>query len=264
VTTPDGLVLTYSYNTSGTTPNGNERLASVSYSTSPATSQSYLYESSIAPFGLTGIIDENGNRYATWKYDSNGRGLSSQHGISADLTTVSYDDTTGNRTVTNALGEQEVYHFTTLQGVPKVTEIDRLASATTLAAKRLFTYDSNGYGASATDWNGHLTKYVNNVHGQPTSITEASGTPQTRTTTIAYDSVLDHLPDQIVTPGLTTSYTYDGSCNPLTKTLTDTTTQTVPYATKGHTRTWRYSWSNFLVASVTNPRSTSEVTKFNL
>ena len=97
----------------------------MSYSTTPATSQTYLYENTNLPFALTGIIDEDGNRYATWTYDANGRGLSSQHAGGADLTTISYDDTTGNRTVTNALGEQMLYKFTALQDVPKVTEIDR-------------------------------------------------------------------------------------------------------------------------------------------
>ena len=44
-------------------------------------------------------------------------GLSSQRGSNANLTTVSYDDTSGDRTVTNALGEQEIYYFTTLEGI---------------------------------------------------------------------------------------------------------------------------------------------------
>ena len=47
----------------------------VSYSTTPGTGQSYLYENSTLPFALTGIIDEDGNRYATWTYDSSSRGL---------------------------------------------------------------------------------------------------------------------------------------------------------------------------------------------
>jgi hypothetical protein len=197
VTTPDGLILTYGFDQSGVTPGVDDRLASISYSTSPVTSQSYVYENSAVPFALTGIIDENGKRYATWTYDATGRALTSQLGANANLTTINYDDATGDRMVTNALGEQEVYKFTTLQGVPKVTEIDRLADPTLhiAAAIQLFTYDSNGYTASQTDWNGNngtLTTYVNDVHGQPTSITETSGTLQLRTTTVTYDPVFVH------------------------------------------------------------------------
>jgi YD repeat-containing protein len=260
VTTPDGLVLAYGY--AATASGAQSQLVSVTYSTSPQTSQTYLYENAALPFALTGITDEDGNRYATWTYDAQGRGLSSQHAGGADLTTVAYDDTTGNRTVTNALGPQQVYKFTTLQGVPKVTEIDRQGTSTTTAASQTFTYDTNGYTASVTDWNGNQTTYVNDVHGQPTTISEAVGTPQARTTSITYLSNY-HLPSQIVTPGLTTNYSYDGSGNLLTKTLNDTTTTTTPYATNGQTRTWTYTWSNFLLASAKGPRTdVSELTAF--
>jgi RHS repeat-associated protein len=261
VTTPDGLILTYGYSSSGVTPGVLDRLASVAYSTTPQTSQSYLYENSALPFALTGITDEDGNRYATWTYDSSGRGLTSQHAGGADLTTVVYN-ADGSRMVTNALGQQLVYTFTTLQGVPKVTEINRQATSTTSAATETFTYDSNGYTASVTDWNGNQTTYVNDVHGQPTTINEAVGTPQARTTTITYLSNY-HLPSEIVTPGLTTNFAYDSSGDLLARTLTDTTSSTVPYSTSGQARTWTYTWSNFLLASAQNPRTdVQEVAKF--
>ena len=250
VTTPDGLVLTYDYTGSGAA----SQLASVSYSTSPVTSQTYLYENAALPNALTGIIDENGNRYATWTYDSKGRALTSQHAGGADLNQVAYNDTDGSRTLTSPLGAQTVYKFTTLQGVPKITEIDRVATATTTAAARKITYDSNGYMASQTDWNGNLTTYVNDVHGQPTSVVEASGTAQARTTTITYHPTF-HLLAKIVQPGLTTSFTYDTNGELLTKIQADTTTSTVPYSTSGQTRTWTYTWSNFLPASVKTPRT---------
>jgi RHS repeat-associated protein len=240
VTTPDALILTYAYT--------GAQLTSVGYSTSPPTTQTYLYENTALPSALTGIIDENGNRYTTWTYDSTGRALSSQHAGGAGLTKVSYNDTDGSRTITTPLGEQEVYKFTTLQGVPKVAEVDRLASGTTTAATRKYTYDSNGFTASQTDWNGNLTSYVNDAHGQPTTINEAVGTPQARSTTITYHATF-HLPLKIVTPGLITSYTYDANGQVLTKILADTTT------TSGQTRTWTYTWSNFLLASVQTPRT---------
>ena len=250
VATPDGLVLTYGYNAGG---NGTGVLASVSYSTTPVTSQSYLYENSALPFALTGVIDEDGNRFTTWTYDSTGRGLSSQHGP-AGLVKIAYNDSDGSRTVTNALGQQEVYRFTKLQGVPKVSEIDRAGTASTASATRRFTYDSNGYLASQTDWNGNAINYVNDVHGQPVSIVEAAGSAQARTTTIAYHATL-HLPLKIVQPGLTTTFVYDASGNLLTLTQTDTTTTSVPYSTNGQVRTFAYSWSNALVASVQSPRT---------
>ena len=54
--------------------------------------------------------------------------------LNTNLTTLTYNDTTGSRTVTNALGVTDTYTFTTLQNVPKVTQISRAATSTTAAA----------------------------------------------------------------------------------------------------------------------------------
>jgi YD repeat-containing protein len=243
VTTPDSLTLTYGY----TTVSGSSLLTSVSYNTSPVTSQTYLYENISYPFALTGITDENGNRYATWAYDGTGRATSSQHGTGttiADYMQVSYDDTTGNRTVTGPLGIQETYKFTTLQGLSKVSEIDRAANGTVAAATRTFGYDTNGYLNASTDWDTNSTTYVNNAHGDPTTINEAVAAPVARTTTIAYDTTWVHLPHTITTPGTTTTDNYDATTgNLLTQVLTDTTTQTIPYSTNGQTRTTTYTYT---------------------
>ncbi len=249
VITPDGLILTYGYS-SGSAP----VLTSVGYSTTPATSQTYMYGNASFPAALTEIVDENGANYESWTYDSQGRVLTGQLGNGADLNTIVYNDTDGSRRVTNALGETDVFKFTTLQGVPKVTEVDRQASAATAAATATYAYDANGYTASHTDFNGNVMTYMNDAHGQPLTINEAAGTPQARTTTVTYLSNF-HLPSQIVTPGLTTSFAYDSKGEMLTRTLTDTTTNTTPYATNGQSRTWTYTWSNFLLASTQTPRT---------
>jgi YD repeat-containing protein len=229
VTTPDGTRIAYGYSISGQDATTPDRLASVTYSTTPATGISYLYENTQYPFQLTGLLDENGVRFTTWAYDGANRVTSSQHAGGADATTLAYDDTDGSRTVTNALGQQEVYKFATLQGVPKVTEIDRLATSTTAAAARMFTYDANGYPASATDWNGNLTTYANDARGLPLSTVEAAGTAAARTTATTWASGL-HVPLTVVTPGLTTNFTYDALGEPLTRVETDTA--------KGGARRW--------------------------
>ena len=260
LTTPENTTILYGYSPVTLIPVANLKivlnpsiLTSVTYPTSPASTQTYLYEHAALPYALTGVIDENGNRFATWTYDNRGRGLTSQMGSGANLTTVAYNDTDGSRTVTNALGQQELFTFTTLQNVPKVSEVDRQATATTAAAKLLFTYDANGYLTSRTDWNGNKTTYTNNAHGLPTAITEGAGSPVARTTTLTYDSTFTRLPKQIVTPGLTTGFTYDANGNVLTRVQTDTTTATVPYKTGGQIRTTMKTWSNSLLASAKTP-----------
>ena len=253
VTTPDHLVLTYNYDASGVTSGTPDRLRTVAYSTTPQTGKTYLYENANLPLALTGIIDENGNRFASWMYDQSGRGLASQFGMGASLTMVAYNDTDGSRTVTHALGQQEVYHFATLQGVPKVTEINRSATVATAAATKTSSYDANGYLASESDWNGNTTNYVNDASGRMTVMTEAFGTPDERPTTISYFQNY-HLPARIVASNLTSTFGYDANANLLTKMLTDTTTTTNPYSTTGQNRTWTFTWANGLLTSVQNPR----------
>jgi len=264
ITTPDNTI-DYGFNSSG-------QLTTVTYPTSPASTITYNYGQNSAPAtALTSMIDEDGNTYATWTYDANSRGLTSAlggSGLNANLTTVTYNDTNGSRTVTNAFGVTDTYSFTTLQGVPKVTQISRAATTTTAAATETFSYDSSGYRSSFTDWNGNQTTYVNASNGLPTTINEAVGTSAARTTTIIYDTSaspkpLPHSPLTIVTPGLTTSFTYDSDGDVLTKTLTDTTTQNTPYSTNGQTRTWTNTWSNFLLASVKTPNGNTTTFGYN-
>jgi RHS repeat-associated protein len=272
ITDSYGRVLTLSYNTNGTIntvttadyttitygySSGSVNLTSVSFSTSPVQTITYVYGNSNLPHTLTGVTDEDGNTYFTWTYDAYGRALTSTRGTGSNavVTTVAYNDTNGSRTVTNSLGVTDTYSFSTLQNAQKVTSISRAATSTTAAATESFGYDSNGYLNSLTDWNGNQTTYVNNSHGKPTTINEAVGSSVARTTTIAYDSTWVHLPDTVTTPGVTTTFAYDSNGNVHTKTYTDTTTQSIPYSTNGQTRTWTFGYTNFLLTSVQTPRT---------
>jgi hypothetical protein len=198
LTTPDSLSLTYGY----VSYSSGHLLSTVTYNTSPATHQTYSYGNTSFPTALTSITDENGHSYASWTYDSTGRGATSQFAGGVNFTSVSYFDSDGHRNLTGPLGIHETYRFTTMQGVPKVTEIDR-ASNGTVAATETFGYDSNAYTQSVTDWNGNKTYYTNNSHGLPTQIIFASGSSVTHTTNITYDTTWARLAHIIATPGLT-------------------------------------------------------------
>jgi RHS repeat-associated protein len=205
---------------------------------------------------LTGVVDENGNRFATWTYDNGRHPTSSQHAGGADAFSFanSITDAGGTVTVTNALGKQMVNRFSRSQSKVKLSGVDELASANTPATSISITYDANGYVASRTDENGNITLYQNDARGLVLSKTEAAGTPQQRLTTFTWLPNF-HLPAQIVEPGRTISFTYDTNGNLLSKTETDTTTATVPYSTNGRTRSFSYSYTaTGQVASVTGPR----------
>jgi RHS repeat-associated protein len=239
VTTPDSLTLTYGY----TTTAGQSLLTSVSYNTSPTTKITYLYENSGLPFALTGITDENGHRYATWAYDALGNATSSAlGGLGANQTQITFVSTGSNK-VTGPLGIVDTYTFTTLNNMPKLTGISRAANGTVTSATSTIRYDSNGYRNSLTDWNGNNTSWTNNSHGLPSAVTFASSSTNAQTINLTYDLTWPRLPHTISTNGVNANLTYDSSGNMLTRKLTDTTSQSVPYSTNGTSRTWTYTYN---------------------
>lgn len=52
--------------------------------------RTFLYEDAINPWALTGVIDENGDRYATWTYASSGQALTVEHALGTDRHSVDY------------------------------------------------------------------------------------------------------------------------------------------------------------------------------
>nr|WP_281383593.1 RHS repeat-associated core domain-containing protein [Granulicella aggregans] len=247
VTTPDPLVLSYSYDT----PTGGSRLKTVGYNTTPATNITYLYENTSFPFSLTGTTDENGARYKTWSYDTQNRGIANCLGVSpcaagsVGYTQISYDDTTGNRTVTGPLGMQETYQLYQMQGLDKVGGISRHdPSGTVPDATQNTSYDSNGYLAQVVDWNGNITNYTNDANGNPTTIAEASGSSPNveRDTQVVYDTTWVRKPSTVTVGNQRQGFTYDATTgNMLTKTLTDIGTVT-GYAPTS--KTWHYTYTS--------------------
>ena len=168
----------------------------------------YHYEDSAFPEKLTGITDENGNRFATWVYDEEGRAISSAHANGVDKTTITYH-ADGSTTVTNPLGKQTTYHFTTIHGIRKVTQVEGHPTQNCEGANKSYQYDINGNVISKTDWNGVTTTYVYDMdRNLELSRTEAAGTPQERTITTEWHTDF-RLPTKITEPNRITEYTYD-------------------------------------------------------
>ncbi len=172
------------------------------------TIRKYHYENTSFPDALTGITDENGVRYATWVYDDEGRAISSEHANGVDKTTFSYN-TDGTTTVTNPLGKQTTYHFTTIQGVRKVTQVEGHPTASCEGANKAYSYDANGNVISKTDWNGVTTTYTYDMaRNLELTRTEAVGTAQERTITTEWHAQF-RLPTKITEPNRITEYSYD-------------------------------------------------------
>lgn len=235
-------------------------------------SKSYIYNESAytqgtnQPYALTGIVDENGVRYTTFGYNSQGQAISTSHAGGVDQYTqvigyVPYYGS-GSTSVTDPLGAVRNYSYWLVNGVVRFYGVDNLCPQCTDTPHAL-SFDANGNVASKTDFNGYVTNYAFDLtRNLETSRTEAAGTARARTITTAWNASFQ-VPSAISvyaggtatgTPLRTTSYTYDGSGNVLTKTVTDPSIST--------SRTWTYTYNSFgQVLTLDGPRTdVSDVT----
>jgi YD repeat-containing protein len=260
--------------------NGN--LASVTFP--DAKVRQYLYNEQVhtqntaLPYSLTGIIDENGTRFATFDYDTQGRLVSTQHANGAGIMTFDYPSPYVTTTVTDAFSVARSYSLTTSVDVVKLAGITGPACPTCGPSSQ--TLDGNGNVASSTDWNGNRTNYAfdlgRNLETQRVEGLTSSGgtTPQTRTISTAWDSNF-RLPAQIAEPLRITTNTYDPDgtqcgargalCSRTIQATSDANGSLGFSATPvGLPRTWTYTYNtNGSVLTVNGPRTdVSDVTTY--
>ncbi|WP_418120625.1 RHS repeat-associated core domain-containing protein [Variovorax sp. 350MFTsu5.1] len=213
LTTPNFSVA-YNYDTAN-------RLTSVTKTAGSAvTSRTYHYENTSNPRFLTGVTDELGVRFATYAYDSLGRATSTTHAGNAGLTQVAYN-TNGTTTVTDSVGRATTYHYTVVNGVKRISQIQGEPAPGCPASNSSFTYDTRGLLASQTNATGSVTSFTYNTRGLEASRTEALGAPEQRTVATTWDTALP-VPTLVSQTGRDTAYTYNTSGRLLTKTITDT------------------------------------------
>ena len=270
VTGPFGHVMSFAYDSSGrvvqtTAPDGgvyayaydaNNNLIAVTYPDKSTRQYVYNEQTNTAntnqPHALTGIIDELGNRFATWGYNAQGAAISSQHAGGAELTTVSYGDNAS--TVTDANGNVHTYGFTTLFNMIKPVSLTGVPIPS--LGGNAFSYDANGFIASKTDYDYNVTTYTHDARGNQTSRTEATGTAQARTITTTWHPTF-HLPTQITEPNRVTTLSYDSHGNLTQKTIADA-------SNSNNTRTWNYAYNaNGQVTQADGPRTdVADITQY--
>jgi RHS repeat-associated protein len=234
MTTPNSDVYTYEYLYSYGLARGI--LSSVTYP--DRSTREYVYENTTLSRALTGIIDENGNRFATYTYSTSffqGYALSSEHAGGIDKTTLAYSYAPNGSPVTkvtDARGNEQTYTFRNQFNLIKVTAISGTPCQT--CSGNAFTYDSNGFISRSTDWNNNVTTYAHDARGNETSRTEADGTALARTTTTTWHSTY-HLPTKIIEPNRTTNFTYDIKGN----------LKGIKITASGLTRTFSYTYNAF-------------------
>ena len=222
------------------------------------------------PNALTGIIDENGARFATYEYDTQGRAVTSEHAGSTQRYTFVYTAPNSVTTVTDPLGVARDYGLTTSLGVVRRTGVSGAACPSCGSAAQM--YDANGNVSSRTDWNGNRTNYAYDLtRNLETSRTEgltSSGgtTPQTRTITWAWHASF-RLPTQVAEPLRITTNVYDSDgtacgargalCSRTVQATYDANgSQGLSATPVGTPRVWTYTYNaNGSVLSVNGPRT---------
>jgi RHS repeat-associated protein len=235
-----------------------------------STTKSYVYADGRFANALTSIVDESSTTLTTWVYNAQEQATSTHQAAAANAQTLVYNST-GSVTITDALGAVRTFSYSRVGDINKVTSISGSQCATCQESAAT-TYDTAGWVASRTDYNGNLTCYANDpVRGLelvrvegfapgstcPTSLSTympQSGTLQRMITT--QWSTTWRQPSLIAEPNRTIGFTFDSFGNVLTKTITDTT------VTPSVSRTWTYTYNSYgQVLTIDGPRTdVSDVT----
>lgn len=179
VTDSANATITYSYDASG-------RLATVTYPGSA--SKTYFYNESVntsgadLPTALTGIQDELGVRFAIFKYQADGKAISTEHAGQTNKFAVSYGQS-GN-TVTLPSGVVQSRTFVSPQGVVRPGTTSMPVGGATRTHS--YTYDANGFPDVATDPLLTTTDYDYDGSGRLSQVVESANVVATKRTTETY------------------------------------------------------------------------------
>jgi RHS repeat-associated protein len=274
MTAPGGLVFQYSYATSG-----NSNLSGVTYPGD--TTRTYHYENATFRSHLTGITDENGQRFSTYAYeDLLGFGLvaSSELAGGAGKVTLKNSRASSTRNVTvvdfvdSSISAPRTYVFESKHGSARNNSISTPACPPCGPAAR--TYDGNGNTVTSNNWIGTRTHYKKYNMTRNLEIERDEGLTSTGasilgiTRTISTQWHADYrVPTGIAEPLRITTMSYGSPTDPnpgnrgnlLSKAVQATTDASGALAfgatLVGSPRTWTYTYNtNGSVTKIDGPR----------
>ncbi|MBK9117779.1 MAG: RHS repeat protein, partial [Betaproteobacteria bacterium] len=203
--------------------------------------RTYLYNESALTGGanlpdvLTGIVDENGARFANFGYDSSRRPVLTEHAGGADRYTLTYSG--ASATITDSRGTIRTHAFTNVLGVAKPASITQPCETCGGGKTSATAYDANGNATSRTDFNGKKVCYAYDLSRNletarvegilssescSTVLATPPNRPDVRRVTTSWHPTY-RLPATLTEPApggtRTTTFTYDASGNLTQKTL---------------------------------------------
>ncbi|MFJ4143846.1 DUF6531 domain-containing protein [Pseudomonas sp. NPDC089734] len=197
-----GISITYNYAANAT------RMTSLSKVVDGKTlTRQYHYEVPNADRLLTGITDERGVRFATWKYDNGERAISSEHAGGVESSTLNYNDGMST-TVTNELGRQTTYKFKTIYYSRRIVEIIGEPTPSCPYSNSKFEYDKKGRLSAKIDSMGARSEYYYNDRDLLVRTVVAVGTAVSKETLTEWHATFPK-PVKVTTPTSITTYSYD-------------------------------------------------------
>jgi len=150
--------------------------------------ETMLYENVDFPNHLTGILNENGDRVSTYRYDTNGYAISTQ---SSDGILTSITKTDDLVTIQRTDGTQQLYTQTkkleSFKSKDRVVEIQTTACPGCTLKTESFEYNASGILTAYTSDTGVRDEYSYDSFGLPTYKKFAAGTSDQTTEQIMYN-----------------------------------------------------------------------------
>lgn len=165
--------------------------------------KTFLYEDTNNPWALTGIIDENSSRFATWTYAPTGQALSSEHAGGVDKGIVEYaagmpstptirEEVRGTYLcrfheivsvptvdLVDASGKVTRAVIDSSLGYPKLAGLSQPAGSGCAASNNATSFDAKGNITSQDNFQGERTCYA--YDGQNREVTRVEGLANTVT-----------------------------------------------------------------------------------
>lgn len=218
------------------------------------------------PYALTGIVDENGDRFATYIYDTKGRAYWTEHAGSVSRVVLNYQPgvTEVREGMVGYFNPTRTYNFETILGVARVKGITQSSGDDASSNSLTITNDSHGNIENRTDFAGNLTTYTYDLaRNLETRRVEASGKPEARTITTDWHGAW-RLPKRIAEPLKITTFDYYEQGDGLGKVHTRTEQATLDTngsqgfaaTPTGTPRVWTWTyWPDGQVKTIDGPRT---------
>lgn len=243
------------------------------------------------PYFLTGIVDENGARYATYKYrehiDKNdgpiykvamtGHGAPDASGKYADQTNFHYfvDSKLPNNSwsttaeVVDAKGQVRQYGRTVQFHTAKQTTVTGAKCSNCGDQAQSIEYDATtGFVTKRVDFNGNVVKYSHDTNGLEVCRVEGNDANSLRKTTTVWDTTLRRPTSITIAKYVSGTYSPSDPCTSTNITWSNVRVKTSVFVggrlqtrsdndpVAGETRTWTYTYTaTGLVDTIDGPRT---------